>query len=701
MIRGAPLSVVPGSGQGSTVGPFMIYPVRPQSSAGRKAATLGDYLDSIYRRKWWIFAVVMLATGGAFGLSRMMPRLYESTATLDVDRLTPNAVVGPQNLTQVAPDMDQFVATHVRMLQSDAVLRPVALSFSLAKAEGNKDGDLRKGPVRLKRLKVFRPPNTYLIQISYRHTDPEVAAAVANSIANTYLDHLRALREGAWSNLSGASQRQLAELREKMEQSNQALLEFQRRIGMVDPEDKTNVLSSRLLQLNTDYARAQADRAAKQASYDAVRTGIPEAAEASVHGELLKKLIERKAEAAQKFSDVRALYGENHSEYRRAQAQLVELDEQLKSQYRKAVERAASELREARLRETNLMTAYVKSKAEADTISSHGLESKILRQRAEADRQLYEELARKLGEAEINSGLRASPLKVADAARADWKPASPNVPLNCAVALIVSLIAGCAGAVLLDTRRSTVRSADDLKTICGPQVLTVLPAVRAWRGRRGLSMFSEDAQKPKPGQWDIQQFREQVRMLRNGLSQPLGTQRPKVVAVVSPASGEGRTRIAAELANAFAAAGRRTILIDADLRAPALHTLFFSTGPRTGLCTALSGKTAWRQAIMRAVQSDSTDLLPSGPPDQRSRDLLHQRLNGLLEDVEDEYDTIVLDTPPFLRFSESLDLARAVDAVITVARAGITDLKEFETMLGYLERVNATVAAVVLNDVQR
>ena len=698
---GNPLPAPTGSPAAPTVGPFMIYPMRAAAGHGRAASTLGDYLDALYRRKWLILALVAVSVLGTWRLSKSLPKLYEATATLDVDRLTPGRVVGPESLTQVAPDMDQYVATHVRMLSSDAVLRPVALKYKLKEDEGSRSAstELRPGPIHLRSLKIVRPPNTYLIQITYRHRDAETAAAVANAIAATYVEHLTELRESGWSTLSSASRKQLDDLRTKMETSNAELLALQRRIGMVDPEDKTNVWSSRLLQLNTDYARAQADLASKQAAYDTLRSGVPEAAEASVHGELLKKLIERRAETAQKFSDVKALYGENHPEYKRLSAQLKEVDGQLDVQYKKAVQRAASELRESRLRETNLRNAYQQSKLEADQITSHSLEFRMLRQRAEADRALYEELSRKVGEAEINSGLRITPVRLADAARPESRPATPNVALNCAVALLASLIIGCVGAVLLETRRLVVRATEDLKALCGTQVVAALPSVPKWRRKRGLTMFAtQNMDRLDPA---ISRFREEIRMLRNGLTQSELPPRARVLAVVSPASGEGRSRIAMELATAMAVAGKRTLLIDANLRSPVLHTMFFSTGPRTGLSTAMSGESAWRQSIMQAVEDEAPDLLPSGAPDDRSFDLMHQRLFDLLDDAESEYDSIIVDCPPFLRYSESLDIARAVDAVVAVGRAGVTDPREFETMLHYLQRVDTRVAAVALNDISR
>ncbi len=696
MNRKAAMTVVPVDNAPASVGPFVMYPMRGQGAPARNAATLGDYLDAIYRRRWWVLSAVIAAVSLTYLVSKQLPRQYEATATLDVDRASPSSLVGPDNGTQVAPDMDQFLATHLRMLQSDTVLRPVAEKFHLLEntpAQKQAAG----GPTRLPALKVNRPPNTYLIQITYRSADPQTSASVANWIAKSYIDHLRSLREGEWSKLAGTTNQQLIALKQKMESSNQALLEFQRKIGMVDPEDKTNVLTARLLQLNMDYARAQSDRAAKEAAYQTLRGGSPEAAEASTQAEQLKRLIERKSEAQQRFADVKAVYGESHSEYQRADAQLRDVDGQLKAAYRNAVKRSESELQEVRLREANLSEMYMKTKAEADTLAARAVEYRLLRQRADADRSLFDELSRKVGEAAINSGLRTTPVRIADTARPDPRPASPNTPLNCAVALLGSLIAGCVAAIVHDTRNIRFRTAEELRAASGVPMTVALPAVKAWRGRQGFAMFSGEVNDGKPGDTDIPKFREKIRMLRNEFAEHAGPQHVRVIAVVSPGAGEGRSRVAAELASAYAALEQKTLLVDANLRSPVLHGLQLATSPRTGLCSALSGETRWRDGVMYASTPKSPDVLPSGAPDSRSCDLLHRRLAWLLEEASGDYDVLVLDSPPFLRFSEGLDIVRSADLVIAVARAGVTHPREFEAMMRFLRRLNAPIAAAVLN----
>jgi len=184
-------------------------------------------------------------------------------------------------------------------------------------------------PVALKRLKVTRPPNTYLLLISYRSPDPQLAANVSNAVADSYLKHTYNIRYRSSASLSAFMEKQLEELKAKMERSSSALLQFERELNVINPEEKTSILSARLLQLNTEFTNAQADRVRREAAYNSVRSGSLEAAQASTQGEALKKLAERLFEAQEKFAQVKTHYGTSHPEHRKAAAQVAELKTQL------------------------------------------------------------------------------------------------------------------------------------------------------------------------------------------------------------------------------------------------------------------------------------------------------------------------------------------------------------------------------------
>ena len=256
--------------------PPVYHPADQEPEEGKLPPS--QYLWILKRHRWRIGGFIALAVIATVIVSSRLTPIYESTATVDVDRQTPAGVVGQDAARTVLNDSDQFLATQIKLVQSDSVLRPVDQRFKLRELEHQavatstlpRAGD---APVTLNRLKVTRPPNTYLLLISYRSDDPQLAADAANAIAQSYLEHTYNIRIRSSASLATFMEKQIEELRAKMERSSQALVGFERELNVINPEEKTNILSARLLQLNTEYTNAQGDRLKKEAANDSVKGG--------------------------------------------------------------------------------------------------------------------------------------------------------------------------------------------------------------------------------------------------------------------------------------------------------------------------------------------------------------------------------------------------------------------------------------------
>jgi succinoglycan biosynthesis transport protein ExoP len=249
------------------------YPARGNLDPGEPEdgqLPISQYLSIVRRYHWRILGFIVASTLATVMVSARLTPTYESTATVDFDRQTPLAVVGPDAQRAASNDSDQFMATQIKLAQSDPVLRPVDEELHLREQERQwqerqwmdetEPPGAEESPVTLRNVRVTRPPNTYLLLISYRSPDRQLAAEAANAIARSYLEHTYDVRLHNAANLSGFMERQLDELRAKMERSGQALAGFERELNVVNPEEKTNILSSRLMQLNTELTGAEADR---------------------------------------------------------------------------------------------------------------------------------------------------------------------------------------------------------------------------------------------------------------------------------------------------------------------------------------------------------------------------------------------------------------------------------------------------------
>ena len=653
---------------------------------------LSQYVWIVKRHRWKILGFVAASVAATWLISARLTPIYESTATVDVDRQTPPGVVGDEAARSALNDADQFLATQIKLVESDSVLRPVDRRFELRRHEHqtlSASARAQEAPVTLKRLRVTRPPNTYLIEISYRSEDPQLSADAANAIAESYLEDIYNIRIRSSASLSAFMERQMEELKAKMERSSKALAAFERDLNVINPEEKTNILASRLLQLNTDYTTAQAERLKQEAAYDAVRAGSLEAALAAPQGEALRKLADDRNQARERLAEVKSFYGANHPEYRKAQAKLNEVESDFEQARQGLIGRVESEFNQAQQREDMSRQAVAEAKEEFDRVNARSFEYQSVKREADADKTLYDELTRKIKEAGINAGFQNSAVRIADPARASLLPVSPDIPLNLLLALLFSAVLALGGAVASDLLDKTVRDPEQVARTLRTEVIGSLPLTRTLPA---ALHFADER--------DLSGFHESVRTLRNSILLA-GFERPyRSLLVTSAAPGDGKTTTAVNLAAAHAQQGKRTLLIDGDLRRPSVHRNFHL--PSTvGLSNVLAGELPWREACRRVEEVPALAVLAAGAPSRRAADLVGRGLTQLLEDAASEYDLVILDAPPLLGFAEPLQMATAAEGVLVVARAGQTSRKAVGTVLATLTRLRAKVVGVVLNEVHK
>ena len=361
-------------------------------------------------------------------------------------------------------------------------------------------------------------------------------------------------------------------------------------------------------------------------------------------------------------------------------------------------QRVEIEYREAQDREGMLQKAVLETKAESDRLNARSFDYQTLKREAETDKKLYEELVRKIKEATINASFQNSAIRIADLARPGLKPVFPDLKLNVALAFLFSALFAVGTAVIADMLNNTVRDPEQVARSLNAEVVGSLPLVKDWK-RALLSMPSENGTqrlvlKTAPEQ-TLTAFDEAIRTLRNSILLSDFDRRLRSFIVTSAAPSEGKSTVAANLAAAHAQQGRRTLLIDADLRRPSQHRRF-NLRTTEGLSSVLVSDVPWRDAV-HASAAPNLDVLLAGPPSRRAADLIGTRLSDILEHASEYYDLIIIDSPPLLGFPEPLQMAAAADGVLVVALAGQTHRKALGSVINILARLRANVIGVVLD----
>jgi capsular exopolysaccharide synthesis family protein len=697
--------------------PVVYYaPVAPQQEFEPEAPAvpLSHYLWILRRHIWKIVAFVAACVLATAIVSARLQPIYESTATIDIDRQTPAEVVGQNSMGSAANDTETFLATQIKLIQSDSVVRPVAEQYHLLNLEeqsnhlsSQKIQEMAAAPVSLGQLRVTRPAGTNLLLISYRSTDPRLAADVANATANSYLAHTYNIRIRSSDSLSSFMEKQLDELKAKMERSNLALAQYEKDLDVINPDEKTNILSARLLQLNTEYTTAQAERVSKEAALNTIKSGSVEAALVSSQGGSLTKLSDDLNQARQHFALVKSTYGTTHPEYRKAASELAELEKQFEDTRNNIAERVAAEYSQALNREQMLQKTVADTKAEWESINSRSFQYQQLRQEADADKTLYDELIRKIRESDINSGFQNNNISIADAARPTLHPVYPDTRLNLLMAFLASTLLALGAALLLDSLDTTLRDPKEASRFLGVDVIGTMPIDKlaaqlpksaAPVPTAAIVAKAVQNEKRKGYYRSASDFDEAVRTVRNTILLSDFEGRLRSIVLTSAAPSEGKTTIAAHLAIANADRGKKTLLVDADLRRPSLHSKFGFT-PREGLSNVLTGELPWQDVVLPVEGKPNLSLLPAGPGSHRAADLIGPRLSSLLDEFAKEYDLVILDSPPLLGFAECLQMATTADGVLIISLAGETRRKAVAEVISVLHRVRANVIGVVLNQV--
>ena len=681
---------------------------------------LSHYLWILRRHMWAIVAFVVIVCFATAVVSFRLTPVYESTATLYVDRQEARGIVGQESQAQSYSNLDaeSFLASQIRLLQSDSVVRPVAQRYNLLerekqfnRAEDSSDRVTRAkdAPIVLKQLRIARPPNTYLLQVSYRSTDPQLAADVANQIAQSYIEHTYNIRIRSSQSLSKFMEKQIEELRAKMESSSSRLASLERELNVINPEEKTNILSARLLQLNTEYTRAQSDRVTAEAQRNQAASGSLEVAQVSSQGDAIKRLIERRDEVSERFAEAKSHYGVNHPEYRKLQAQFRELERQVDATRINALKRVEVQFNEARAREQMLAKGVAETKAEYDKLNLRSFEYQRAKREADADKNLYDELNRKIREAGINAGFQNNTVRVADLARPGWKPVFPKIPLNLALAFLFSTLLAFGVAILTDTMDNTIRDPEQVSRTLRTHIVGTLPAVK---NPKELTLSGAIPLTAPPDgapnailvtghrERQLSTYDEAIRTIRNSILLTDFDRRLRTLLFTSATASEGKSTTAGHLASAHAEQKKRTLLIDCDLRRPSQHKLF-GLPLSVGLSNVLNGDTGWRTAIVESESNPNLHIITAGPPSRRAADMIGTLMGPIMEEMAQDYDLVVLDAPPLLGFAETLQMASSADGVIVVTKAGDTSRKAVSAAISTLTHLRANVLGLVLNQVKK
>lgn len=658
--------------------------------------------------------------------------IYEAVGQIVVNKADSNLITFKDSMPVVDYYDQSDLDTEVRILQSDLMALQVIRQLNLDKRPefgGHSDPNqpnLLADPLQsdsshttslLSRfhgsLRVSLIPNTRVMEIHYSSTDPQLAASVVNTLASTYVEQNFKTKFESTMQASDWLSKQLVDLQMKVETSQEKLVRYQREHEILGTDEKNNIITSKLDELNKEMTIAESDRMQKEAVYRQTQTDDPVAvaaaiiADTSVAGAssaLLDKLREQQTGLRIQEAELSTQFGPSYPKVQQINNQLKEIDVQLQKETNKAVDHLKQQYLAALQRETMLRGAFDKQKQEANKLNESAIEYSILKRDLDSNRTLYEGLLEKLKEAGVTAGLRSNNFRIINVARVPSSPSEPNIPRNLAFALVLGIISGVGLAFLLENMDNTVRTPEQAQLISGLPSLGMIPlgSKSARLGSTGKRLALTPQKEVVETVTQIRpqsQMAESYRALRTSLLLSNLGAPPKVIMVTSARPQEGKTTTSINTAIVLAQKGVRVLLMDADLRRPSVHKTL-GMGPRSGLSNVLTGSATVQQTITTSPILPNLFIMPAGTPPPNPAELLaSSNMRDLIMELRSQFDHIVIDTPPTLSVTDAVVLSPRADAAILVIRSGQTTKQALRRARDILMQVNAHVAGVLLNAV--
>jgi capsular exopolysaccharide synthesis family protein len=652
-----------------------------------------------------------------------MRPVYTTTARIEIDREN-TSVLPFQGVDsyELMMDMDNYIETQSRILTSETLALHTIRNSGLiphaemqgvpAGSDAITSGSLanHKRPPELgaflASLSVKRVQQSRLLDVSFESTDPQLAAQILNAhIANFMEENFRS----RYDTTAKATQWLTDQLSELVQNSEDARLAYERQHQIWELDDKQNITTQRLNDLNKEVTDAQSERMRKEALYEFAKAGNIDVVPQLRENTTLQELMKKHSDVYTQYLDALNQYGPNFPKVQREQAQLKEIEGMMDTQKRYILEALGNDYNAARQREGLLDEALNEQKSEVNLMAQSMVEYNILKREAEANKTMYDGLLTKLKEANISAGLKSSNIRVVDPAMVPSQPSRPAKARNIGLSFLVGLVGGIGLALLREYLDNTVKTPDDVENLARLPALAVVPAFTSENGtgRRGrlitnASTNGHDKRIELVAQHlPKSQMSEAFRALRTSILLSQADHPPQIILVTSALPREGKTTAAANLAVTLAQLGDRTLLIDADLRKPGVGRLLNMTdGKYAGLSSYLAGASSLELVTVPHSAIPNLVAIPTGPLPPNPADLLSShKLADALRELRGQYKFIVIDSPPIMAATDAVILSVQTDGVLLVVRSGETPKEAFTRAKDLLTSVKCSLLGVVLNAV--
>ena len=557
--------------------------------------------------------------------------------------------------------------------------------------------------------------DTSMLVVSFSHTDPQLAATVVNTVARMFIDRTFQNSTEKFTKTSGWLEQMTGELQSKVEKAQQDVENYTREHNMFSADGKETLTADRLSRLFDEETKAESNRILKQSLYEQVKAGhlseLPEAYADPRAAELEKRMGELTVSLAQ----LNVKYGPDNPRLAEVKQQISALQQQLDTSRTRLEAKLKADYERAVTDENALKSALDNAKADAVQQNEAAIQLNILKQRVDTSKQLYTDFLQKESQAKVQVAEQHNNMRVIESADTPSRPVGPDRLKAIMISLFLSLAAGLGLAFFLEHLDNTIKTVEDVNKYAQLPALGVIPAITGAGARKLLyrkrTQETGSAQslakagspdQPMPVQLVALDNRssaaEAYRGLRTSVLLSSAGGPPKTVMFTSGQPGEGKTTTAINTAISLAQLGSSVVVIDADLRKPATHKVF-GISHDVGLSTYLSGENVSLASVIQKLPIPHLSLIASGPIPPNPAELVSsEKMKKMLRELSEQYDHVLVDSPPLMHVTDPVILSTIVDGVILVVHGGKSTRDAVRRSRQELASVGAKVFGVVLNN---
>ncbi len=664
--------------------------------------------------RWRYIIIAAVATCAILGIvvTLLMTPKYTAVSTIEIARES-DKVTNFQGVEREASVADQeFYQTQYGLLRSRSLAERVATELKLVNSEAfftrfkaqndrnpafqlvngrysanGRDERLRiAGQILLDHISIDPERLSRLVNLSFTSPDPEFSASVANAWAENFIRTNLERKVQATAYGREVLQRQLAQLKERLDQSQRQLVGYASAEKIINLPSQgagggeRSIVADDLAALNTALAEATADRIQEEARFQ--QAGGPGASTQALTNTAINGLRQRRAELSAEYERMMVQFAPDYPSAKAIRSQLTELDKSIAREEGRVQGSLGAGYRQAQQREGELRAKVEQLKDRFLDMRRRSIQYNIYQQEVDSNRALYDGVLNRFKEIGVAGGVGINNVSVVDNADVPKKPSSPRMLLNLALSLVAGLGIGVGLALALEQIDESIADPAEVERRLGLPLLGSVPKVSDGTPREALLNRKSD-------------LVDAYLAIHTNLRFTTEHGVPRSLSVTSTRPAEGKSTTALALTTMLARAGKRVILVDGDMRSPSVHMLG-GVNHNNGLSNFLAGEENV-DGLIFSIADLGVDAMTAGPIPPNAAELLTgNRLTLLVDRLLETYDHVVIDSPPVMGLADAPLIGSRVEGVIYAVESHGIRSTLVKTALGRLLAANAHIVGGIL-----